>query len=166
MCRGRPVVPSLELHNLVDLWFRTASSSKKIPASVGSSAKDFVMVLSYSRKPLSSCPWLLFFIFNLLTHIPAASIYFVFLTISISIISNFVVFSFFFFFQICCFCYSSEFWSSDIVSEMSMKYGCTFAVPIQSFEEDMLSFRVSVSGYQCSNRTMHFWYLLDSFLYY
>ncbi|KAI4301931.1 hypothetical protein L6164_035165 [Bauhinia variegata] len=52
MCRGQPVLPSLQLHNLVDLWFRTASTSKKIPASVGSSAKDFVMVLSYCRKPI------------------------------------------------------------------------------------------------------------------
>ncbi|KAF1860864.1 hypothetical protein Lal_00000278 [Lupinus albus] len=52
MCRGQPVLPSLQLHNLVDLWFRTASTSKKIPATVGSSAKDFVMVLSYCRKPL------------------------------------------------------------------------------------------------------------------
>ncbi|XP_065853342.1 E3 ubiquitin protein ligase DRIP2-like [Euphorbia lathyris] len=50
MCRGRPVLPTQQLHNLVDLWFRTASTSKKVPASVGSSAKDFVMVLSYSRK--------------------------------------------------------------------------------------------------------------------
>ncbi|XP_062144031.1 E3 ubiquitin protein ligase DRIP2-like [Alnus glutinosa] len=50
MCRGQPVVPSLQLQNLVDLWFRTASTSKKVPASVGSSAKDFVMVLSYCRK--------------------------------------------------------------------------------------------------------------------
>ncbi|MED6140405.1 E3 ubiquitin protein ligase drip2 [Stylosanthes scabra] len=52
MCRGQPVLPSLQLHNLVDLWFRTASTSKKIPASVESSAKDFVMVLSYCRKAL------------------------------------------------------------------------------------------------------------------
>ncbi|KAG7970137.1 hypothetical protein I3843_07G066700 [Carya illinoinensis] len=50
MCRGQPVVPSSQLQNLVDLWFRTASTSKKVPASVGSSAKDFVMVLSYCRK--------------------------------------------------------------------------------------------------------------------
>ncbi|XP_075658305.1 E3 ubiquitin protein ligase DRIP2-like isoform X1 [Castanea sativa] len=50
MCRGQPVVPTLQLQNLVDLWFRTASTSKKVPASVGSSAKDFVMVLSYCRK--------------------------------------------------------------------------------------------------------------------
>ncbi|XP_061346506.1 E3 ubiquitin protein ligase DRIP2-like [Gastrolobium bilobum] len=53
MCRGQPVLPSLQLHNLVDLWFRTASTSKKIPASLGSSAKDFVMVLSYCRKASS-----------------------------------------------------------------------------------------------------------------
>ncbi|KAJ8770273.1 hypothetical protein K2173_012743 [Erythroxylum novogranatense] len=49
-CRGRPVLPTQQLHNLVELWFRTTSTSKKIPASVGSSAKDFVMVLSYCRK--------------------------------------------------------------------------------------------------------------------
>ncbi|KAJ1385125.1 Prefoldin beta-like [Sesbania bispinosa] len=42
MCRGQPVLPSLQLHNLVDLWFCTASTSKKIPAS-WRSAKDFVM---------------------------------------------------------------------------------------------------------------------------
>lgn len=54
MCRGQPVVPTLQLQNLVDLWFRTASSSKKVPASVGSSAKDFVMVLSYCRKVKAS----------------------------------------------------------------------------------------------------------------
>ncbi|XP_022719135.1 E3 ubiquitin protein ligase DRIP2-like isoform X1 [Durio zibethinus] len=50
MCRGQPVLPTLQLHNLVDLWFRTASTAKKVPAFVGSSAKDFVMVLSYCRK--------------------------------------------------------------------------------------------------------------------
>lgn len=50
LCRGQPVLPTQQLQNLVDLWFRTASTAKKIPASVGSSAKDFVMVLSYCRK--------------------------------------------------------------------------------------------------------------------
>ncbi|KAJ9185833.1 hypothetical protein P3X46_005420 [Hevea brasiliensis] len=54
MCRGQPVLPTLQLHNLVDLWFRTASTSKKVPASVGSSAKDFVMILSYCRKVQAS----------------------------------------------------------------------------------------------------------------
>ncbi|KAK0598900.1 hypothetical protein LWI29_000522 [Acer saccharum] len=50
LCRGQPLLPTLQLHNLVDLWFRTGSTAKKVPASVGSSAKEFVMVLSYSRK--------------------------------------------------------------------------------------------------------------------
>lgn len=50
MCRGQPVLPSLQLQHLVDLWFRTGSTAKKVSASVGSSAKDFVMVLSYCRK--------------------------------------------------------------------------------------------------------------------
>ncbi|KAJ8759443.1 hypothetical protein K2173_006976 [Erythroxylum novogranatense] len=51
MCRGKPVHPRQQLHNLVDLWFKAASStSKKIAASVGSSAKEFVMVLSYCRR--------------------------------------------------------------------------------------------------------------------
>ncbi|WCJ43879.1 Polycomb group RING finger protein 1 [Euphorbia peplus] len=44
ICQGRPVLPTQQLRNLVDLWFRTASTSKKVPASVGSSAKDFVML--------------------------------------------------------------------------------------------------------------------------
>ncbi|CAI8615566.1 unnamed protein product [Vicia faba] len=52
ICRGQPVLPSLQMHNLVDLWFCTASTSKKLPASVGSSAKDFVMALSYCRKTI------------------------------------------------------------------------------------------------------------------
>ncbi|XVE62806.1 hypothetical protein DITRI_Ditri06bG0149500 [Diplodiscus trichospermus] len=50
LCRGQHVLPTLQLHNLVDLWFRTASPAKKVPASIGSPAKDFVMVLSYCRK--------------------------------------------------------------------------------------------------------------------
>ncbi|CAN1176624.1 E3 ubiquitin protein ligase DRIP2 [Linum perenne] len=49
MCRGQPVVPTLQLQNLVDLWFQNAQS-KKVAATVGSSAKEFVMVLSYCRK--------------------------------------------------------------------------------------------------------------------
>ncbi|XWS64713.1 hypothetical protein CRYUN_Cryun05aG0027100 [Craigia yunnanensis] len=50
MWRGQPVLPTLQLHNLVDLWVRTTSTAKKVPASIGSSARDFVMVLSYRRK--------------------------------------------------------------------------------------------------------------------
>ncbi|MCI04988.1 E3 ubiquitin protein ligase DRIP2-like [Trifolium medium] len=50
-CMGQPVLPTLELHNLVELWLDSAASvSDRIPAIIGSSAKDFVMVLAYSRK--------------------------------------------------------------------------------------------------------------------
>jgi len=48
---GQPVLPTLTLHNLVELWLdSTASTSHRIPAIIGSSAKDFVMVLAYARK--------------------------------------------------------------------------------------------------------------------
>ncbi|KAJ8632758.1 hypothetical protein MRB53_026094 [Persea americana] len=50
-CKGKPVVPTLALHNLVGMWLREASS-KRVAASVGISAKDFVMVLSYARATL------------------------------------------------------------------------------------------------------------------
>ncbi|KAL9364289.1 hypothetical protein Peur_042162 [Populus x canadensis] len=47
---GQPVASTLQLHNLVDWWSQTASASERIQTTVGSSAKDFVMVLSYGRK--------------------------------------------------------------------------------------------------------------------
>ncbi|KAL4643397.1 hypothetical protein ACB092_02G088900 [Castanea dentata] len=50
LLRGQPVISTLQLHNLVDIWLQTAPSSEGINASVGSSAKNFVMVLSYCRK--------------------------------------------------------------------------------------------------------------------
>ncbi|XP_011032394.1 PREDICTED: E3 ubiquitin protein ligase DRIP2-like [Populus euphratica] len=50
MCRGQPVSPTLRLQNLVNLWFCPGSTPTKVSASVGSSAKDFVMELSYCRK--------------------------------------------------------------------------------------------------------------------
>ncbi|KAK7336823.1 hypothetical protein VNO77_17371 [Canavalia gladiata] len=49
-CMGQSVLPTLRLHNLVELWLETASTSQRIPATIGSSAKDFVMVLAYARK--------------------------------------------------------------------------------------------------------------------
>lgn len=49
-CMGQPVLPTLQLHNLVDLWLQTASTPQRVQASVGASAKDFVMVLDYARK--------------------------------------------------------------------------------------------------------------------
>ncbi|CAN1765848.1 E3 ubiquitin protein ligase DRIP2 [Linum perenne] len=58
MCRGEPVVPTLQLQKLVDLWFMNNATTKKVAAaaapSVGSSAKEFVMVLSYCRKVQTS----------------------------------------------------------------------------------------------------------------
>uniref|UniRef100_A0A7N2LWJ5 E3 ubiquitin protein ligase DRIP2 n=1 Tax=Quercus lobata TaxID=97700 RepID=A0A7N2LWJ5_QUELO len=50
LLRGQPVISTLQLHNLVDLWLQAAPSSEGINTSVGSSAKNFVMVLSYCRK--------------------------------------------------------------------------------------------------------------------
>ncbi|XP_051142263.1 E3 ubiquitin protein ligase DRIP2 [Andrographis paniculata] len=47
-CMGQPVIPTLMLSNLVDLWLQ--NPTRRISATVGSSAKDFVMVLSYARK--------------------------------------------------------------------------------------------------------------------
>ncbi|XP_059625966.1 E3 ubiquitin protein ligase DRIP2 isoform X2 [Cornus florida] len=49
-CMGQSVLPTLQLNNLVDLWLKTASTTEKIPATIGSSAKEFVMVLAYARK--------------------------------------------------------------------------------------------------------------------
>ncbi|KAH9622590.1 hypothetical protein KSS87_004968, partial [Heliosperma pusillum] len=54
MCHGQAVTPHLKLSSLVDLWLRTSSTPKKVRTFVGGSAKDFVMVLSYSRKVASS----------------------------------------------------------------------------------------------------------------
>ncbi|KAE8676216.1 hypothetical protein F3Y22_tig00111621pilonHSYRG00328 [Hibiscus syriacus] len=40
-CMGQPVLPTLQLYNLVDLWLQTASTSQRVAASAGSSAKEF-----------------------------------------------------------------------------------------------------------------------------
>ncbi|KAL6502888.1 E3 ubiquitin protein ligase drip2 [Orobanche hederae] len=48
-CMGQKVNPTLTLNNLVDLWLRT-TSGERVSAAIGSSAKDFVMVLGYSRR--------------------------------------------------------------------------------------------------------------------
>ncbi|KAK3024581.1 hypothetical protein RJ639_044323 [Escallonia herrerae] len=49
-CQGQPLLPTSQVQNLVDLWSRKASKPKRVTTSVGSSAKDFVMVLSYARR--------------------------------------------------------------------------------------------------------------------
>ncbi|KAL8513724.1 hypothetical protein ACS0TY_013001 [Phlomoides rotata] len=50
-CMGQTVIPTLTLNNLVDLWLQT-TSTEKITTTIGSSGKDFVMVLGYARR----CP--------------------------------------------------------------------------------------------------------------
>lgn len=54
-CMGQPVVCSLQLHSLVELWLQTVSTSERVPVTIGTSAKEFVMVLGYARK-ISSHP--------------------------------------------------------------------------------------------------------------
>ncbi|XP_044484894.1 E3 ubiquitin protein ligase DRIP2-like isoform X2 [Mangifera indica] len=48
--QGQPLLPTLQLHNLINWWVQTGSTSERIQTFVGGSAKDFVMVLSYGRK--------------------------------------------------------------------------------------------------------------------
>ncbi|XP_022640744.1 E3 ubiquitin protein ligase DRIP2 [Vigna radiata var. radiata] len=47
--QGQPVLSSLQLNSLVDIWLKTVPKNE-ILTSFGSSAKDFIMVLSYGRK--------------------------------------------------------------------------------------------------------------------
>ncbi|KAK7277577.1 hypothetical protein RJT34_22592 [Clitoria ternatea] len=49
-CMGHPVVPSLQVQNLIELWLDSASTEHRIPATIGSSGKDFVMILTYGRR--------------------------------------------------------------------------------------------------------------------
>ncbi|KAK9083514.1 hypothetical protein Scep_029985 [Stephania cephalantha] len=49
-CQGQPILPTVQLHNLVDLWLQTTLAPQRVSACVGTPAKDFVMVLAYGRK--------------------------------------------------------------------------------------------------------------------
>lgn len=49
-CQGQRVDPKLPLHSLADIWLQHRPTSKA-HASLGASAKDFVMVLNYKYKP-------------------------------------------------------------------------------------------------------------------
>ncbi|KAL8148897.1 hypothetical protein AgCh_006051 [Apium graveolens] len=53
-CRGEPVIPTLQLYKLIELWLQTISTSEKISATIGSSAEEFVIVLGYARRPASA----------------------------------------------------------------------------------------------------------------
>ncbi|URE17676.1 E3 ubiquitin protein ligase [Musa troglodytarum] len=48
MCLRQPVSPTMSMQNLVEQWLR-GGSSQKLPAAVGTSAKELVMVLNYGR---------------------------------------------------------------------------------------------------------------------
>ncbi|CAH9081123.1 unnamed protein product [Cuscuta europaea] len=50
-CMGQSIAPTLQLNNLVDLWLQMANP-EKVSATIGSSGKDFVMVLAYCRRPV------------------------------------------------------------------------------------------------------------------
>ncbi|KAG7531607.1 Zinc finger RING-type [Arabidopsis suecica] len=49
-CMGEAVIPTLTLHKVVDLWLQKSSKHQRFAASIGSSAKEFMMVLDYARK--------------------------------------------------------------------------------------------------------------------
>ncbi|KAG8389262.1 hypothetical protein BUALT_Bualt02G0210700 [Buddleja alternifolia] len=48
-CMGQTIIPTLTLNNLVDLWLHT-TTTERVSVTIGSSAKDFVMVLDYARR--------------------------------------------------------------------------------------------------------------------
>ncbi|XP_076946123.1 E3 ubiquitin protein ligase DRIP2-like isoform X2 [Bidens hawaiensis] len=48
-CMGQPLVPTLSLGNLMDIWLQKQPTSQKIAVIVGSSAKEY-MEISYARK--------------------------------------------------------------------------------------------------------------------
>ncbi|KAF1880162.1 hypothetical protein Lal_00022291 [Lupinus albus] len=47
---GQPVLSSCTVQHLLEMWLQTMPKNKKIHTTVGSSAEDFVMVLSYGLK--------------------------------------------------------------------------------------------------------------------
>ncbi|KAG5603313.1 hypothetical protein H5410_034683 [Solanum commersonii] len=48
-CMGQLIAPTLQVKTLVDMWLET-TTPESVPVIPGSSAKDFVMVLSYAHK--------------------------------------------------------------------------------------------------------------------
>ncbi|CAA6667264.1 unnamed protein product [Spirodela intermedia] len=52
-CRGQPVSPALAMWELAGLWLQ-AGPSQRAPASIGTSAEDFVMALGYARRAISA----------------------------------------------------------------------------------------------------------------
>ncbi|KAJ9547745.1 hypothetical protein OSB04_020288 [Centaurea solstitialis] len=55
-CMGQPLVPTLLLGNLMELWLKTQPTSQMVSVVVGSSAKEYMMEISYARKKASVPP--------------------------------------------------------------------------------------------------------------
>ncbi|KAI7750251.1 hypothetical protein M8C21_015960, partial [Ambrosia artemisiifolia] len=53
-CMGQLLVPTLLLGNLMDMWLQKQPTSQKISVIVGSSAKEYMMEISYARKTLDA----------------------------------------------------------------------------------------------------------------
>ncbi|KAI3741916.1 hypothetical protein L1987_59595 [Smallanthus sonchifolius] len=49
-CMGQPLVPTVLLGNVMDMWLQKQPTSKTISVIVGSSAKEYMMEISYARK--------------------------------------------------------------------------------------------------------------------
>ncbi|KAI3783014.1 hypothetical protein L2E82_13076 [Cichorium intybus] len=49
-CMGQPLVPTLLLGNLMELWLQTQPTSQTLSVIIGSSAKEYMMEISYARK--------------------------------------------------------------------------------------------------------------------
>ncbi|XP_074577337.1 E3 ubiquitin protein ligase DRIP2-like [Curcuma longa] len=46
-CRNEPMMPTMSLNNVVVQWLRGTPPSQRLPAVIGTSAKDFIVMLGY-----------------------------------------------------------------------------------------------------------------------
>ncbi|XP_042455904.1 E3 ubiquitin protein ligase DRIP2-like [Zingiber officinale] len=53
-CHDEPVLPTMSLHNAVEQWLRGTLPSQRLPAVIGGSAKEFVVVLGYRRRQIAA----------------------------------------------------------------------------------------------------------------
>nr|XP_043620868.1 E3 ubiquitin protein ligase DRIP2 [Erigeron canadensis] len=49
-CMGQPLVPTLLLGNLMELWLQKQPKSQTVSVIIGASAKEYMMEISYARK--------------------------------------------------------------------------------------------------------------------
>ncbi|XP_071721739.1 E3 ubiquitin protein ligase DRIP2-like [Rutidosis leptorrhynchoides] len=49
-CMGQPLVPTLLLGNLMELWLQKQPTSQTVSVIIGSSAKEYMMEISYAKK--------------------------------------------------------------------------------------------------------------------